>query len=304
MNPKETKTRVLVTGATGYIGSHLAGRLVKEKFEVHVLSRPGSDLSRLGEIADDIEVHHHDGTTDNMLVIIREAKPSIVFHLAAEVVGQHSPKDIDSLITSNILFGTQLLESAATCRVPYFINTGTYWQHYNNEDYSPVCLYAATKKAFEDIIQFYTESTDLKAITLKLFDVYGPDDPRGKLFPLLIEALHSQEPLSMTPGEQLLDLLYIDDVIEAYLEAGKYFAGHSKLAHQKYLVSSGQLVSVRDVVAIFEGIAGKPLGVKWGAKTYPARQMMTAKVSGKKLPGWDPQIGLKEGIERTIKGTR
>ncbi len=302
MNPKETRSSVLVTGATGYIGSHLAARLVKEEFEVHAIIRPGSDLSGLKGIEGNIQFHYHDGTTENMLGIVRDSNPSIVFHLAALVIGQHAPKDIQSLIASNILFSTQLIESASICGVPYFINTGTYWQHYNNQEYSPVCLYAATKKAFEDIILFYTESTDLKAITLKLFDTYGPDDPREKLFSLLIKSFHSQEPLSMTPGEQLLDLLYIDDVIEAYIIASKHFDNISDSAHQQYLISSGQLVSLKETVNLFESIVGKPLKIRWGDKNYHPRQIMIPKVDAEKLPGWNPKICLRKGIEKTLKG--
>ena len=301
MNPKKTK-RALVTGATGYIGSHLAKRLVQEHFEVHVIIRPESELSRLKEIEGKLQVHYHDGTTENMLKIVKDSNPSVVFHLAAQVIVQHTHKDIEPLITSNILFGTQLLESASICQVPYFINTSTYWQHYNNKNYSPVCLYAATKKAFEDIIQFYTETTNLRAITLKLFDIYGPNDPRDKLFPLLIKSLHSQEPLSMTPGNQLLDLLYIDDVIEAYIISGKHFDNNSDFDHQYYLISSGQLISLGDAVTLFESIISKPLKIEWGNKPYHPRQIMTPSIKGEKLPGWNPKIGLREGLKKTIKG--
>ena len=66
--------------------------------------------------------------------------------------------------------------------VKILVNTGTSWQHYENKDYSPVNLYAATKQSFEAILQYYVEVASLKAITLKLFETYGLDDPRPNFF--------------------------------------------------------------------------------------------------------------------------
>ena len=103
--------------------------------------------------------------------------------------------------------------------VPYFINTGTYWQHYvrsESSTYSPSCFYAATKQSFQDIIKYYTDSNLIKSITLKLFDTYGPVDLR-KDITILSEAQQNNNKIAMTSGEQLIDLVYITDVVRAYL---------------------------------------------------------------------------------------
>ena len=144
-----------------------------------------------------------------MINIVNEANPEIVFHLASLFLAQHTLEDIERLVQSNLLFGVQIAEAITLQGVTKLINTGTSWQHYENEDYNPVCLYAATKQAFEDMLKFYVEASKLKVITLKLFDTYGPDDSRPKLFTLLRKVAQEQTELAMSPGEQLIDLVYM-----------------------------------------------------------------------------------------------
>ena len=185
--------KAIITGATGYIGSQLTKRLVKDNWEVHVIIRPKSKLTLLNSIKNEISVHIHNGSTVGMASIIKDSKPHIVFHLASKSLWQHNIEDINPLINSNILFGNQLVEAMIQENIYYLINTGTYWQHYQNKKYNPVCLYAATKQAFWDILKFYIETTKLKVITLELFDTYGPNDPRPKLLNQLSRAIDKKE---------------------------------------------------------------------------------------------------------------
>jgi hypothetical protein len=85
--------------------------------------------------------HAHNGTTEDMINIVGEAKPKIVFHLAPLFLFQHESKDVEALILSNVLFGCQLLEAMHINGYRLLVNTGTSWQHFENKDYSPVCLY-------------------------------------------------------------------------------------------------------------------------------------------------------------------
>ena len=160
--------------------------------------------------------------------------------------------------------------------VTKLINTGTSWQHYENEDYNPVCLYAATKQAFEDMLKFYVEASELKVITLKLFDTYGPDDPRPKLFTLLRRVAEEQTELAMSPGEQLIDLVYIDDVIEGYLLAARRLMDNSVSGMEDYAISSGKQISLKELVAIYGRTIGKQLPIKWGGRSYRTREVMVS----------------------------
>ncbi|MCL0088931.1 NAD(P)-dependent oxidoreductase [Dehalococcoidia bacterium] len=298
---KNRPLRALITGATGFVGSRLAQRLVRQDWEVHVIVRPTSKLEQLDSIKDRIKIYEHDGSTEHLENIVAAAKPEIVFHLASLFLAQHHAKDIVPLIQSNVQFGTQLVEAMVKNGVYRLVNTGTSWQHHENQDYSPVCLYAATKQAFEALLQFYLETTALKVVTLKLFDTYGPDDPRPKLFRLLKATAEQQEPLAMSPGEQLIDLVYIDDVIEAYLVAAERLQAGLVYAHESYIVSSGQPISLKELVRTYEQVIGKELPIQWGGRPYRPREVMVPWNKGDKLPGWEPRVALSEGIKRMEK---
>jgi nucleoside-diphosphate-sugar epimerase len=292
------KKTALITGSTGFIGSSLTRRLLADGWMVHIIVRPGSHLQVLGGILDDIAVHQHDGTTERMFEILCKSQPTIVFHLASLFLAQHKPDDIESLIRSNILFPTQLADAMAAYGVRYLINAGTSWQHFNNEDYSPVCLYASTKQAYEAILQYYIEAAQFAVITLMLFDTYGPDDRRRKLFTMLREAAEGKKELLMSPGEQLIDLVYIDDVVEAFIIAAHRLLNSETVNHEHFSLSCGAPSTLKEIVKIYCKVTNNGLHIDWGGRPYRYREVMVPWNNGKILPGWHPKIDLEEGIRR------
>ncbi len=293
------KGSVLVTGATGYIGSHLARRLLAEGFDVHIVTRPSSSLNLLLNEINDITVHQHNGSTEELIRILGEVKPQIVFHLASLFVVNHTVENLKHLIDSNILFSTQLVEAMLKVGVKYLINTGTSWQNFSNGDYDPVNLYAATKQAFEDVLRYYEVSSDLRSITLRLSDTYGPDDPRPKLVNLLKLAISTGEPLEMSPGYQKIDLIYIDDVVECFIVASKQIAKNNQNIKGVYWVKSVSPISIREFVNIFSRVSGKSPNVKWAAKPYRCREVMSP-YSGSALPGWVQRVSLVDGLKECL----
>lgn len=289
----------LVTGATGYVGSKLCERLLVEGWQVHVMVRAtGRSLpAALREVV----THRYDGSNQSLLEAVSAAQPSVVFHLASLFIAEHRTEQVTDLIHSNVLFGTQLAEACARSGVRRFINTGTSWQHYRSDAYDPVCLYAATKQAFEDILDFYANAFDMRVVTLKLFDTYGPGDPRPKLVNLLLKTLHSGEPLGMSPGEQLLDLVHIDDVTRAFsLCAQHLLRNQAPQPHERYAVSSGKPLSVRQLVALLELLSGKRLNVTFGARPYRGREVMQPWTDGAWLPGWRPEMEMALGLAAVL----
>ena len=288
--------KALVTGASGFIGNHLARKLLRGGWETHVLLRPESRRDVLAGIADQLVVHQHDGSTAGLVKIVKISAPQVIFHTASLFLAHHEPSDVEPLIRSNLLFSSQLVEAASLNEVRYLINTGTSWQHYENSEYHPVCLYAATKEAFEAILTYYTEAKGLKAITLKLFDTYGPGDVRRKLFTLLRDSALSQQPLLMSGGEQLIDLVYINDVVDAYLHAADLIQRDSANRHAAYAVSSGSPLKLRDLVSEYCRITGNKVEVKWGARPYRPKEVMVPWCTGVVIPGWSPKVNLEEGL--------
>jgi len=285
----------LVTGASGFVGSHLAARLIADGWQTHLVVRDAAH-PRLQRFAGKAALHVHDGTQAGMTAIVGATKPTVVFHLASLFLAQHKPEDTGALITSNVLFGTQLLQAMVDQGVKRLVNTGTAWQHFDNAAYNPTNLYAATKQAFADVAQYYVEALGVKMITLELFDTYGPDDPRPKLMALLKKLAATGERLEMSPGEQVIDLVHIEDVCAAFVLAAERLLRGEVTGAETYAVSSGAPLKLRELVAVFEGVVGKKLAIEWGKRPYRPREVMVPWRGGRMLPGWGVRVRLQEGI--------
>lgn len=286
----------LVTGVSGFIGSHLCVYLLQEGWQVHGLHRPDSHMPALPDFQN-VALHAHDGSVSNLTRILSEVQPTVVFHLASLFLSEHTAEDVDRLIRSNVQFGAQLLEAMQSCGIRHLVNTGTSWQHYEDKIFSPVNLYAATKQAFEAILQYYVEAHDLRAITLKLFDTYGVDDPRPKLMNLLKRIAADPKPLEMSPGEQLIDLVHISDVVRAYSIAVQRLLGGDVTGHEAYAVSSRQAISLRALVQLIEQVLGRPMPIRWAGRAYRRREVMQP-WQGPTLPGWMAKVDLAQEIRR------
>lgn len=283
----EDTHRVLLTGITGFIGSHLAKRLLDEGWEVHAVVRASSDLGVLPEaILQEVRFHRHTAQ-DELADIVGKIRPEVVFHLASLFLSKHRYEDIGALMESNVTFGAKLLDAMSQHGVQNFVYAGTAWQHYQNAAYSPVNLYAASKQAFEAILQYYQETAGVNAFVLKLFDTYGSGDRRKKLLALWEESVATGATLYMSPGEQKMDCVHVDDVVEAFLLAARYLLARRTELCGTYAISSGHAVSLRELATRYEKLIGKQLSIQWGGRPYRDREVMVPWTEGKQLPGWE-----------------
>ena len=131
---------IVVTGAAGFVGSNLVRFLLKKNFKIYVILRTNSDLANLADIKEEIKIFRYDNEINNLIDFFTVVKPITVFHLASNFIAEHESNQIDSLIISNITFGLHLMEAMKVSGTKQLINAGTSWQHYNNDDYNPVCL--------------------------------------------------------------------------------------------------------------------------------------------------------------------
>lgn len=285
----------LVTGSTGFVGSHLVRRLAADGWHVARLLR--KDLESATPVAG-VRDHWWDGSTVAAVAAVAAVAPDVVFHLASLFVAEHGAADVAPLVESNVLVGAQVAEAMLRTGCRLMVNTGTSWQRDAEGAYDPVCLYAATKQAFEDVLTYYVNAEDFAAITLRLYDTYGPEDRRPKLVSALRGAVLSGAPLSLSPGEQLLDLVHVDDVTAAFALAGLRLLDGGA-GHECFDVSSGRARTLRAVVAAFAAAAGRPVPVRWGERPYRRREVMTP-LEGRPLPGWRAEISLEEGFERLV----
>ena len=291
--------RAIITGITGYIGSNLVRTLIDSGWNVAGIIRQHSDTKIIDDIKDHLELCHYDGTVDSLTKFIGNFKPTIAFHLASCFVAEHQSNQVTDLIQSNVLFGAHLLEAMTCAGIAKLVNTSTSWQHYHSEIYNPVCLYAATKEAFEKIVDFYVSARNFKVITLEIFDTYGPNDPRKKLINLFMRIAASGEKLAMSPGEQELDLVYIDDVTAAFAKASELLFSIN-IANEKYMVTTGKPEKLKNIAKMFEQVFKVDLNIEWGGREYRKREVMKVWSNGAILPEWCATYTLCAGLEKIV----
>jgi CDP-paratose synthetase len=294
---------ILISGATGFIGKALAGNLLGRKHKVYAIVRPTTkkeDLDRR------ITTYEFDGDIAGLTSFMKEKKFDGVVHLASMFLAQHRPEDIEGLIQTNVGFGAALLEASVKSDTPWFINTGTFWQHYEDREYSPINLYAATKQAFEDIARYYEETSPIAFVTIKLCDTFGPADTRPKIFNLWSKISKTGETLGMSPGEQIIDMSYIENVIDGYMRLIALLSSGSpsqknRLKGRSFAIHSDRRMTLRKLAKLFEKVTGKKLNIEWGGRPYRPREAMIAWTGGARIPGWKPKVSLEEGIRKTLK---
>ena len=293
--------KILVTGANSYLASNIIKAILLEGYEVVALIRQNASIDLLKSIQEKIIFDVYEESFESLLKVFQKHKPNVVVHLASFFVAEHQSNQIDSLLDANIRFGLYLLEAMKETGVSKLINTGSSWQYYDNnrKGYSPVCLYAATKQAFEDLAFFYYEANYLSVLNLMLYDTYGPGDPRKKLFHLFKMASQSHEPILMSPGEQELNLVYIADVVKAYLSALKIILNSDK-QFKNYAIRSNKTYPLRAIAELYSKVTQVELNIRWGGRPYRKREVMIPYLHLESLPNWEPTIALEQGIKLLI----
>jgi nucleoside-diphosphate-sugar epimerase len=289
--------KILITGATGYIGSHLVKQLRNENHRLFCTLLK-DETNPFGEESVKSTIFSDHNIDENVDFFINNNIEGII-HLASLVQsGEHKSSDVEALIDTNVKFSATLLETAAQAKVKWFINTGTYWQNYNNQDYSPVNLYAATKEAFMDIARYYFETDAIKFATIKLFETYGPNDTRPKIFNLWERIAKTGEALDMSPGEQLIDISYIDDIVNAFtLLATHLHNNNPEVANGvTYAVKAEKRYLLKELSSIFEEVTRHKLNINWGVRKYKGREIMNPWTEAKVVPDWKPKISIIDGI--------
>ena len=278
--------RAIITGVSGFIGSKLAESLLESDWKICITKREKSNLDFRLLSHPNVEIIDYTGY-ESLEKTFKDFKPEIVFHVASKTFYDYDSNEIGSIIDSNLTFGTHLLECMWKTGVRHFVNTGTSWQHFNNAKYEPVNLYAATKESFDKIIEYYSVAHGIQSITLKLYDTFGHGDNRKKLLSLLFEHSRSKEPLNLSPGEQHMMYLSVDDVIKGYLSALYIFNKNDGGFNLSYALTSNQIYTIREIVELFNKYSVKKVEVNFGKKAYRLREVMNPWHTLNVLPNWD-----------------
>lgn len=289
-------SRVLVTGATGYIGGHLVRRLWDDGVQVYLLVRQDSVLS--DEMLSRCTVYRDPGI-EELAEHLTAQNIDCVYHLAGLFINAHIPSQVTALIDSNITFGTWLLEAMRLSGVSKIVAAGTTWEYFESDYSRSANLYATTKRAFADFLAYYADAYDMRCLSLKICDTYGPNDFRPKLVNLLFRQIGVSAPLDVTLGEQFLDLVYISDVVEGVLAAGAQLEEAGSGFYEAAL-SSGLPLPVKDIVVALESVLQKKLSLNFGGRPYGNREIFSPYSAGISPLNWHPKISLKDGFSAIL----
>ncbi len=299
----------LVTGATGFIGSHLVRRLLDDGLEVHALTSSVSSLFpiRLVDVRDRITLH--EGSVSDrcaMDALVEQARPAYVFHLGAYTHVGKSWHRVDECIEVNVQGTANLLQALEGSGYLRFVNVGT------SEIYGavpspfteemavrPISPYAASKHAAESLCRVFQQGWGWPIVMVRPFNAYGPAQTPDRVIPEIIVRALSGQDLLMTQGRQTREFNFVEDLVDGMVRA----AAVPGIEGELFNVGCGADVSMRELATTVLELLGNPVTARFGA--LPDRpteiwEMRSDSTKAREVLGWFPRHSLEEGLEKTI----
>jgi nucleoside-diphosphate-sugar epimerase len=305
MKPSETsdawrRARVLVTGARGFIGSHLSKRLSDGGATVFAVSSQSGHEERVG-----ITWMRTD-LTDVAAVraVFERARPDVVFHLAGYVSGAQGLEHVAPAFTRNLASTVQLLTVAAELRTTRVVLTGSMQEPDLGSDLPIPCSpYAASKWAASGYARMFHALYGLPVVIGRPMMVYGPGQwDTTKLLPYITTALLAGITPEVSSGSRELDWVYVDDVVEGLLT----IARTSSVSGVAVDLGSGKLTTVREIIERVAALIGGDTVVRFGAlQDRPLERSRAAAVAETaRLIDWHARTSLEEGLANTVEWYR
>jgi UDP-glucose 4-epimerase len=300
--------KVLITGASGFVGNNLTRHLLTLGHRVNLLLRDSYADWRVQDIRDHTEIHTADlRDSDTVNRIVKKIGPDWVFHLAAH--GAYSSQtDVMRILQTNIIGTVTLLQACLETGFEAFVNTGSSSEYgFKNlppaetEWLEPNSYYAVAKASTTLFCRYTAQSLGLRIPTLRLYSVYGPYEEPSRLMPMLIvKGLENRLPPLVAP-HIARDYVYVDDVVRVYLLAA---TEEKQELGAVYNVGTGVQTSLREVVDVAcraLGIAEEP---KWGSmedRIWDTGVWVSDNQSiGRKL-AWRPEYTFEQGFRKMVQ---
>lgn len=288
--------KVLVTGASGFIGSHLCHRLIRNGAQVHAISRSKrtrdeenwywqqADLTEAAKVRD----------------FFHAIRPEIVFHLAGYPVGSRTLDHVLPSFRHNLISTVNLLTVAAEIGCGRIILTGSLEEpEVDISQCGPSSPYAAAKWAGSMYAHMFHTLYQLPVVIARVFMVYGPgQQDMNKLVPYTIFSLLRGEAPKLSSGRREIDWIYVDDVINGFLVT----AQTGGLENQTLDIGTGKLVAIRSVVEEIVRLINPGIKPLFGALNDRPFEQVRAAVTQRTraIMGWEPVISLETGLQLTV----
>lgn len=306
---------VLVTGAGGFIGSHLVENLIAQGANVRVLVRynskgdvghlsrlPSDAFSKLDIVAGDLR--DLTGVTSAMDGI------HTVLHLGALIAIPYSYKHPANVVDSNIIGTMNVLLAARQTRVQRVVHTSTS-EVYGTAIRVPIdeshplqgqSPYSATKIAADKLAESFYRSYDLPVVTLRPFNTYGPRQSTRAVIPTIITQALTRDVIYLGNLDATRDLTYVSDTVEGFLCAGEV----PGIEGGTFNLGVGSEIKVGDLAQKIISLVGRNVEVKLdSSRLRPAKSEVERLLSDNRLAkeklGWSPRVSLEEGLSKTIE---
>ena len=285
-------SKVLITGATGFLGSYLVKELLRQNYDVIILKRSCSDTKRINDVLDKLICYNIDDC-DLIQIFHDFVKIDLIIHTAT-LYGNKN-ENISELLYANTVFPLHLLELGCLFNTETFFNTDTSLnKNFNN--------YSLSKKQFMEWGKQLAYQKKIRFINIQLERIFGFDDDDSKFIPYLIKSCLKNVPyINLTPGEQQRDFIYIYDVLSAY-SLLLNLADHQPKWYQDYDLGSGEVVTLQKFVETVKCLTNSSTELRFGAIPYRANEIMISQANLSKLQrlGWQPNFTLEDGLRQTI----
>ncbi|TKI56516.1 NAD-dependent epimerase/dehydratase family protein [Brevibacillus antibioticus] len=290
--------KILVTGATGFLGSQLVKALRLDGHTIIILKRSTSDCSRIKEILPDLITYDTDhGQWEAPL--LEQGKIDAIIHTAT-CYGRNNESHT-TMVDANVTFPLKLLDMAMRFGTPFFLNTDTFSS-------APIRLskhlqpYNLTKRQFREWGKCLADTSSLQFINVRLEHVYGPYDNTNKFVTSVIKScLENQPELRLTEGKQARDFIYVEDVVSAFrvllAHAARLPAGFTE-----YQVGTGTATSIREFVERVHQMTQSSTVLKFGSIAYTDREIMHSQADTRSLQGlgWNHRVKLEDGLRKVM----
>jgi len=295
----------LVTGAGGFIGSHIARELLKRGNEVHIIVRKETDLWRIADIVKDVEITRMDlSARDEVSAFFKGKKIQRIFHFATYGVNPLQ-KEISLIFKNNVSSTMNLVAALRKDSFESFTYAGSGFEYgfkdnpiKETDELNPADTYSFSKAAISTSMQAFSQMNDLPINIARLFLVYGRHETPLRLIPTLIRSYKNKEPPKLNSPSNTRDFIYIEDAVEAILRISE-----SPYCGEIFNIGSGREHTVKEVAGIVKNAFGSNIEPVWGAGIQhsfePQHWCADVSKAGKML-AWTPKTSLEEGIKRTI----
>ena len=291
--------KILLTGATGFLGSHLLRGLLHEGHEVHVIKRSRSDLKRIEVLKEHKNIFFYDIDKIEPDEIFQNSNIEIIIHVATEY-GRNNESTHDILL-ANVILPVRLIESGIKYGVRSFLNTDSYFNK-ENYRYSNLLNYSLSKRSLMTwLMQF---SSKIQIINASLEHVYGPEDSGSKFVEMLFReiSIKKVDRLGLTHGHQRRDFIHVDDVVEAYVYLIEYAQNHS-FSFKNFEIGSGECMEIRELALKIKNASKSNTTLGFGDITYRSDEIMQSKADIKQMAelGWRHQISVDAGVSKILE---